>query len=154
MGYLNERSLNNMIKANELRVGNWVNDTRTVGDGNKANNKMQVQELRNREYQYFEGIPLTTEILEACGFVKFRTNKEMTLELKNDSESESINLTCYDRDSEINLFLEVSQRDANWVPQYTSSLLPIKFLHQLQNFYVDWTLKELAISGLEKKGKI
>jgi hypothetical protein len=52
-----------MIKANELRIGNWVN----IGDLSTTINHIMGDE------DYFQPIPLTPEILEKCGFEKVET---------------------------------------------------------------------------------
>src|SRR5689334_13663512 len=62
-----------MIQPNEIRVGNRIAPTRPYPPGNKAHIICDEDFLEvlfgARDYDNYEGIPLTPEILEKCGFV-------------------------------------------------------------------------------------
>lgn len=134
-----------MLKANEVRIGNWVNGPVS---GYK---EVTAKDIFLWESVKWEPIPLSPEVLEACGFVPFRTNNEMTLELANDLESNALNLTCYDKTAtEIRVWVEASQRDDNYNPQFTSLLTPLLHLHQLQNLYYSLTGSELQVNLTQK----
>lgn len=123
-----------MIKANELRMGNWVKPTRprygerfikveSVG--------LESVNIAFREYGIveLEPIPLTPEILEKCGFVK-------------DEQHE-----CYVIwQSESNVAIEYFDGEVHLVGK--SSAEPINnciYLHQLQNLIYALTGEELQI---------
>jgi hypothetical protein len=55
-----------MIKANELRIGNWVSN----GEKQFTADANVIYDAANFEHYVLEPIPLTAEILEKCGFVK------------------------------------------------------------------------------------
>lgn len=67
-----------MVKANELRIGNWVNHEKyghcTVSDLAAWDNKIGVKDPIMRAFVYMpidvDPIPLTPEILEQCGAKK------------------------------------------------------------------------------------
>lgn len=107
--------------------------------------------IGNSLQEKFTPIPIAATILESCGFIGFVTNSEMTLEVFNNLESESMNITCPDKKSnEIRLFLEISQRGENWENNYVSILLRANYLHQLQNLYFDLTGNEIVVLKQDK----
>lgn len=118
-----------MIRANEFRIGNWV-------EARDGKNKSYVQvdgflfwhfQLANAdggqaiEINSVYPIPLTSEILEACGF-----------ELKEDRYFEKGRVVIYDFGGGIYTL-------------YQYVLPEIKYLHQLQNLYFALTGTELEI---------
>ena len=124
-----------MIEVNELRIGNWVNrfncHTKINGvlndyisfwhDGNEW-----IWELNNDDTQ---PIPITSEILEKCGFEKCSNGLE---KLCNENYVKIASLF-----SGFPLTLEI---DGNRCP------LNIKYAHQLQNLYFALTGEELEIN--------
>jgi hypothetical protein len=117
------------MKANELRIGNWVNST-YLGkyvriDGN---------DLDGHDYDSEIGlapIPLTPEILEKAGF-KWDANLQQYL---NDKDTAGI-LINVDKGTGSNFYVE-----------FYYSFLHIKHLHQLlQNLYFALTGDELEIN--------
>lgn len=145
------------MKASELRIGNLLQGhafshprlciksngiTAITGYG------INIMEENPELLDHYSPIPLTLEILEAAGFVTFKTNREATLEVYNNLEGESLYITTPDK-TEQNIFLEISGRDNDYVPQFIEKYLPhIKFLHQLQNLYFALTGEELPITSL------
>ena len=118
-----------MIQANELRIGNWVYDTRTVGSRvglPVVLNEKVVKRILEYDVDYYEPIPLTPEILEKCGFEKIYESKIHS--------TYWINGLSYYYWHERNI-------------QYASFKgleLESKYLHQLQNLYFALTGEELT----------
>ena len=122
------------MKANELRVGNWVNigynkqwehdDFANYFGGSKGLDNDQVQP-----------IDPTPEILEKAGFSKddYYGGNVFSLKISHNHEimwdDGLFTLECDDS-------------------FYNERLNHIKHLHQLQNFYFAWTGKELEIELL------
>lgn len=131
------------IKASELRIDNWVHFTNSLGK--EMNIQIDIALLAymtEADPQYFrhgygieyregsiQGIQLTPEILEACGFVDNQIfHQTITIE--------------YDP-----VFKVVDVRQ--WSDGKTeTALLPvtIEYLHQLQNLYFALTGEELEIN--------
>lgn len=108
-----------MIKANELRIGNWV-----YSKSHNWNYKVILLEY-DKELNA-KPIPLTEEILIKCGFVKVLGNYEM--------ENFRFYLT---KPANYNgmLFCEANNVITD----------KIQYLHQLQNMYQLLTNEELTI---------
>lgn len=117
-----------MIKANELRIGNYIQhqpypDERWLVD-------MRLLESIDLELVECIGIPLTPEILEKCGFIKNNLEywEKETKSNENDLDLEEVNCK----------FIPVINNEY-------SVGIEIKYLHQLQNKYFDWYGEELEI---------
>lgn len=104
-----------MINPNELRIGNWVNDSKGFLYQIKKSN------FENTDFSITTPIPLTPEILEKCGFAKDRTGfsllDKMSLSFSVDKSGRYI--ACWE-DKSLHLPYELN------------------YLHQLQNLY--WCL--------------
>jgi hypothetical protein len=128
-----------MIKANELRIGNYVQDehfrvgiVKSVSD-RSVRVKMEHSTLKRDSNVDFDGldiepITLTPEILEKCGFEKI--NKGLFKPVFG-NYSHIFKTDFYP------LSLEI---EGNRIP-----LKNIKYLHQLQNLYYTLTGEELNI---------
>jgi hypothetical protein len=113
------------MKANELRIGNWVNNYR----GNPE--KMEASEISefydgeildpSGENTFISAIPLTEEWLLKFGFV--------SNPYQDRYENEEIHVECN------------KTRDSTelWIIKYSH----IKYIHSLQNLYFALTGKEL-----------
>ena len=132
-----------MVKANELRIGNCLrlSDNSTVKKEFWGTPKeVTIKDLdfisTYPDQQYLEPIPLTPEILEACGF--------------------ELNLGCVNE-------YQISLEDGFWLSWNTKSetlwyssvqrgfykmLRHLKYLHELQNFYFLFTGSELTLKSL------
>lgn len=132
-----------MIKANEIRVGNWLNDPRQYDPMFFPKTENGYFRATARDIQFaeeFEPIPLTEEILLKCGFIK--TGEEY-------SQSDDEMMPVYKlgffsivlRDNEFRLWIEIED-DAF----YSFSWTKIQYLHQLQNIYFALTGQELEIN--------
>ena len=112
-----------MIQANELRVGNYVQDS--CGRYDKCNN------IRY-DWDSAFGVPLTPEILEKCGFKK------------RDEEFNSLF-----RLGKVQVYTQVYSENNNIFFAYSFGYdieeTEIKYLHQLQNLYFALTGEELNI---------
>lgn len=136
-----------MIKASELRVGNWLYGHNPLTMSYKESGYFQVsiieEEMINvwRVGRWFETtpangspIPLTPEILNACGLVKDLMGWESEGAFK-----------LYESPKSDLLFACLNENIASDVP--------IKYLHQLQNAYYFITGEEIEvnlISGMSK----
>lgn len=129
-----------MIKANELRLGNLVRVRRSKNDewrfctvANLSGNTIQVKEFSVFEQieheSFYEGIPLSPELMEACGFEK-RDHEVLFLR---------INVL-------INSGLWYNGCDM-YIHQFGSAgiIVPCEYVHQLQNLFWCLTGHELEI---------
>jgi hypothetical protein len=120
-----------MLNAQELRLGNWVQETNSKGKTFYAKMNIDFLETLLVEPDIFDPIPLTPEILERCGFVKH----EKFDFYKN--------------------YIALSEKfQNNWVVAEFNRidgqghLLRVSFssLHQLQNLYFSLTGQELTVN--------
>jgi len=124
-----------MIKATELRIGNWVNFyndgvyfqvTEIAPAGLGVKNKDEETWI---ELDQFDPIPLTPELLGKCGFVQ--TLDMFGFEIRNGKT----------------LFIEIGSK--TWINNpYGDCFLPYSFqyLHELQNAFPFLTGTELAVN--------
>lgn len=132
-----------MIQSNELRIGNWVNQRNRKHVGKSLYPfEIRVQDLKYLEgktsfKERVEGIPLSPEILEKCGFKDIWGGiTEQNLLLTEDifiSKDFSIRYSYWDGD------------DERGGIEY-KEIVKIKYLHQLQNLYFALTGGELKIN--------
>lgn len=108
-----------MIKANELRLGNWVLDV--------YDNKVKVT-IIDDTVDWAKPIPLTPEILEKSGFVK---QMEWTY--------------CIEIQVGQKLVYYLGEKGWSIGNKNYSDFENLKYLHQLQNLYHALTGEELEI---------
>lgn len=136
-----------MINVNELMLGNWIIMDKLVHKnqrvrvksivlsndrhGNKVNGYYSTDKIR--------AVPLSPEILEKCGFVKFK-----------DSDTEYA--LCYDNHVGLERFIGYSLHDQiltldHYYNGHNKELYftHIEYLHQLQNLYYSLTHTPLKI---------
>jgi hypothetical protein len=133
-----------MIKVTEFRIGNYVYemgvdysyDTPMVDKDDKTPVQVDLAvlgEILNfdgtTKFKYYKPIPLTTELLEKCGFklddfYSLRINRQLWLQYISDKISLGY--------------------DSNFGS--LPLLLEIKYLHQLQNIYFALTGQELEVN--------
>lgn len=135
-----------MIKANELRLGNWLNgyDPSTMDHNKKGyfrvfnieEDKINVWRVEGfpNEYATGEPIPLTPQILERCGFEK--GNMPFTGDYGYIIEDKGAGYFIGLIDNEQNGFMFHN-------PHFNRSY---KYLHQLQNLVFDLTGEELIFN--------
>jgi hypothetical protein len=112
-----------MVKANELRIGNWV---KFLLDGTYHQVKfIDFVNWDENEANQLEYIPISDEILKKCGF------KE-----KNQ----------YSSYFSINKFEFYIERDILHYDLFGGKSVKLKHLHQLQNLYFALTGQELTVN--------
>lgn len=130
-----------MIKANELRLGNWI----VFNNFLSPEKYIQVnatffsswlggrnrQEIKNDEVinKYYSGIPLTPEILEKCGF-----------------EQDEFITRDFFKQGFFN-FKAVNHYEDGFlvICNFMQGGIKVKYLHQLQNLYFALSGEELNI---------
>lgn len=109
-----------MIQKNELRIGNWIYIGELIGQVNGDSFNTTIE---------FDPIPLTSEILEKCGF-----SKKGTIQLTR------------------RIILDWSFGSEFWLSDADNgddtlfTFDNITSLHQLQNLYFSLTGKELSVT--------
>ena len=121
------------MKANEIRVGNWLNDPRQYDPKFFPKTDNGYFKATARDIQYadeFEPIQLTEEILLKCGFYKTGITELYLL-------TDTINISWFEEDPTV---IEINSENIY------SYIVNCEFLHQLQNIY--WCLvgEELEIN--------
>lgn len=114
-----------MIKANELRIRNWI---MVAGTGELHPVQVNIDNLRQLIIapEYAAAIPLTPEILERCGFEKEEP------------------LGWYRKG-----FMDIFEGNPFHYASGNSLCPDLLYLHQLQNLYFALTGEELEIKELE-----
>lgn len=129
------------MKANELRIGNWVDYEKTthiitaIDSGNYGRSRWIKQSASEPDYEHtfkeIEPISLTPEILEKAGFHKH--NNAWVMPDFNENNYTKDYFTIWDYDGTYNL-------------NTTQFPIELKSLHQLQNLYFALTGEELEIN--------
>lgn len=119
------------MKANELRIGNWVNKRLKSGNGRVLSQKIGPQDIV-RIYEgvgsfNYEPIPLTEEWLVGLGFVSLSDILEF-------GRGKYFIRKRYDKNFEMLQGLE-----------YNSFTKAFKYVHQLQNLFFALTGEELEL---------
>jgi len=150
-----------MIKANEIRVGNFINE-KVLGNVkileihtkvvivesiNLTVNKEKIAQQYTLSLNHIEPIKLTDDILFNYGFEKGKNNwfglkyitncTEQLEEMKIDYNLISKRLSIYDAIEETDMINILSY------PIYAAK--KIKYLHELQNIYLSLTGQELSV---------
>lgn len=146
-----------MIPANELRIGNWVdveNASTIIDNSSGAYQKIvrakyeQVESISNEFalaggfhcLEYGEPIPLTPEIIVACGFTPKKALYE-TLEIKYKTGLIEAKISLENTDD----------GEWRWIDGNTN--VALYSLHQLQNLYFALTGTELTIDESKLNNK-
>jgi hypothetical protein len=121
-----------MVTVNTLRIGNWVSN----GEKYYTVDINMLYDIATNENFPIEPIPLTPEILEACGFKKWDSvdNRFNHAEPNFDIEFEN---ALYHR-------IIWESREEVYEPFDT----PFQYLHELQNKFYFATGKEIEIKQL------
>lgn len=131
------------MKANELRIGNWIA---------QAHAKIQVTKILENfvvctdhnghisdcKYENIDPIPLEPELLERCGFVK-EPPRHYTIDLGKGINGMLAVCICFTDCGEI-LFQQVVGGGF-----YQGVDVPVTSLHQIQNLYHAITGNELEV---------
>lgn len=120
-----------MIKASELRIGNWVMNPNT-----KTKHKISSIDLNDMELKYKEreGILLTQEILEKCAFTKHSNSNEFW---NHWVAKNGWDIGEWVHNSKVAGFEEKGV--CYWVENYVA----IRYVHQLQNLFFALTNEEI-----------
>ena len=128
-----------MIKINELRFGNYVNDP--VDSKDKRTNIYQIAKHQIDDvYTNYSAIPLTPEILEKAGFRKYSHEPGYTLG-EDFEKSEKCDEYSFGK-------ITIMDWGNGFVLSNSFSFtlrVEIKYLHQLQNLYFALTGEELNV---------
>ena len=117
-----------MIKASELRIGNYIIDPKD-GSEKKVNIFQLGKSMIDDVNIGYIPIPLTPEILEKCGF-----------ESKGHSTYWHIN-------PDLSYVFKISHvGNGKWFSINATANKPIQYLHELQNLYFALTGEELEIA--------
>jgi hypothetical protein len=113
-----------MIDARELRIGNWVDDSKGILY------QIEKSDFEFKNFNITTPIPLTTEILVKCGFYSKYKSVHMQWNIGG-----------------FYLHQKSDENDAHeLIPEeqvfYYEFMYEIKYLHQLQNLYY-------ALTGIE-----
>jgi len=131
-----------MIQANEIRIGNWVDDA-FVGF-----TQVRGEDLANWGAINCLPIPLTPELLERCGFVKETSEdiEERTIYSIQVANNTSLYFDPHKdwmrNDYEVEWYLSHEWNNNHFKNDFWERP---KYLHQLQNLYFSLTNTELDI---------
>lgn len=149
-----------MIKANELRVGNWIKYAAISKDGQPFSGTSTAQALDEGQPPLFDrpsvitrpeqirvagywlpperidGIPLTPEVLEKCGF-KDRSGTMANRWSFGIDLFAAHEICWYIQDG----FIRYQSKGEG----FSSQMGHIIYVHQLQNLYFSFTSKELPV---------
>jgi hypothetical protein len=126
-----------MIKANELRIGNWVSN----GEKNFTVDVNVLYDMALPGYE-LSPIPLDGEMVEKAGFIAEYVSKfAIKYGSKHSGRHDEFGVNYYFPKS-------FYSEEGGWFVRYYSENVknPIKYLHQLQNLYFSLTGAELEIS--------
>jgi hypothetical protein len=136
------------MNASELRVGNWISsyifmDARPVFYGNKEISKKKVTAddikfIADNFMATYEGIKITPEILEKCGFYKGEHHMAGEIHIIDIMKSAHRTMFITHDPSPLAVLCEENNGEI--------ALDFIKYLHELQNLYYCLTGKELEIN--------
>jgi len=131
------------IKANDIRIGNWVNEKRVVNlirEMEEINIPVTVdisilsEIIRGNTLNKFSPIPLTEEILVKAGFECRKLYDAVY----------SFQLEC--KNSEFRIFtVDLREGGIDYHMEYDGNVVVLKYIHQLQNLYYSLTNQELNI---------
>lgn len=121
-----------MIKATELRIGNWVHTQhRKMVKG--LHEPIQLKVVTPQEEHKWEPIPLSAEWLERMGFKWHEEGKVYSIQVGN---------ALY---IDLDMDFDCSITPETWRGSPVTVWADIKYVHQLQNLFHSLTGKELEI---------
>ena len=147
-----------MIKANELRIGNWVSipecgivsSIKTIDSKRFAINIDNVDLSPGEDIFNYEsaiGIPLTPEILEKCGFEQLPHFTVQNNWFKKIGRDRVVSVACVGTPNEM-VFIneEVPPEVKNIIVARNYDYDGKTYLHQLQNLIFALTGEELTVN--------
>lgn len=127
------------MKANELRIGNWINAPNLIPmcvkniQPDYINRRIDAEGVSGSyKLAEFSGIPLTPEILLKFGFENYKNSSMITVKDCGFIEVEN--------DGSVGVGDEDGHEAGHW---FSSKKGVCKYVHQLQNLYFDLTGEEL-----------
>lgn len=141
-----------MIKANEIRVGNWLNDPRQYDPKFFTKTENGYFKATARDIQFaeeFEPIPLTEEILLKCKFQELNEFENTCIDKDNFIEISSVleDEFYIGKNKETGFYhfltIDTFQGDDLF---FKSISAPMQYLHTLQNYYPAFSGQELEIN--------
>ena len=120
-----------MIDSKDLRIGNYVN-SKPLGSNHRITgllNDMLYTDLQlsYSEYEDWQPIELTPEILEKCGFDKGILWNEFQI------------------NQELRFYADIDEVVCHLFDKQDHNITVIKYVHQLQNLYFALTGEELKV---------
>lgn len=146
-----------MIKAQELRIGNWVIQGKygpLPVDGYNISRLESLEKGGNEAeyYKEFKPIPLTPEILERSGFENVSSKTGFGLWILGAENVPGVHVegplnVCYIRKSVV-IYFGLSDIGTGFIygRDCLSAAAPTQYVHQLQNLYYALTGEELEIN--------
>jgi len=128
-----------MIQANELRIGNWYDFANPMAGGEHSPQQLTTYDEFLSFENYSRPIPLTTEILEKCGF-----NGNVLLLGKRGVCSKEWHLLATNYKDRVTVNLAYDYDDCAYAAYDFEHDTNVKYLHQLQNLYFALTGTELT----------
>jgi len=127
------------MNANELMVGDWVLINKSPDS--PYYKQFGIEDFETDKYQYCEPIPLTREILEKNGFVKY---------------NEVSDTPPYDKDEEGNMYYSYKgeQKFWGWWQPNNVYLIPVNAMLDLEIKYVHELQHALRLCGINKEIEI
>lgn len=136
------------MKANELRIGNWIegikmeNPIRIINDSIAYNYYNERFEIDAIDIKYYKPIPLTEEWLLRFGFKKNEPEiSDGYFNWWNKEKSVSVDVEYVLTDNGVELLYYYVLQDINGCRPYKH----IIYVHQLQNLYFALTGEELTL---------
>lgn len=117
-----------MIHTNELMLGNWVefeglpNKVTWIG----SNHVWLNGETVNHHYTGIDGIPITEELLEKCGFTKIEGERSYRID-------------------DVVIIYGVPSTKCWMIKMFAFGKIPVFDIHELQNAYFMLTKKHLEV---------
>lgn len=128
-----------MIKANELRRGNYILPEHDLDGKYHVVNELGEGSINNYIENWYSPIPITPEILERCGFVV----SDMGGHYNDIYEFNNVSIADSSKVSPFNYCYEYhkNKEQKKW-------FRGINYLHELQNLFFALTGQELEIKEL------
>lgn len=123
-----------MIKANELRIGNWVSN----GEKNYTVDVNMLYDMVTLEHYEMFPIPLTTDILEKCGFEKWSDGYDL--------QAGRVSFRFTEEEDRFVLYVQPDIGLKGFI--IPNNCYADTYLHSFQNFYYSLLNEELTITNL------
>ena len=150
------------MKVQDLRIDNWIWHKRQqkavqvkqiMGSGERMTIWFNENFTQKGSYwsdsKQYEGIDLTTELLEDYGFYDRTIDKEWVLQVQifneDTDDEQGVRLVWDNVDKDFNIEFHARSEDKDFFEDSHFMITPVKELHELQNLYYSLTGKELEM---------